>query len=138
MKFMKYALISLIAAIIADAAMVFAYPSPIATGLVYELSMNNKVDTEWRTKNTWTAQTYENYRTFTWMTNPCPNCKISAKPVSAGGDLYVGVVTTEGQKKQFTDPTTISSPNDYMLKIWRVDITLLTTSHSAMWTMNAK
>lgn len=137
MKFMKYALLTLVVAIITDAAMVLAYPSPSGTALYYELSKNSIQKTDWRTKNTWTPQTYQNTRTYTWLTDPCPNCKISAKPVDSGGDVYVAVVTSEGQTKQFTDPTSISSPNDYRLNIWRLDVTLLTTVHTAVWKMNA-
>ena len=137
MKFIKYSLLILLIAIASDALLVFAYPSPPYMSIIEQLQQNSISETDWRTKNTWTAQTYQNTDTFTWLTNPCLNCQICAKPEDIGGDMYVGVVTKQGQTKQFTDPTSISSPNDYKLKIWRVDTTLLTTYHYAKWTINA-
>lgn len=136
MKFLKYAILTLLVACITDAVLVSAYSSPSAYSFTRELSKNTSQWTEWRTKNTWTDQAYKNRRTYTWMTDPCPNCKVAAKPVDGDGDIYSGVVTSEGQTKTFTDTTAISAPNDFRLSIWRVDVTLLTTAHSATWTIN--
>ncbi len=134
MKFLKYALLTLILAIVTDVAFIYAAQPQVV--ISYALDKNAVQKTSYRTKDTWTAQYYENLETYTWLTNPCPNCKISAKPEDIDGNLYVGIVTSAGQKKQFTDPTTISSPNDYRLNIWRLDTTLLTTYHTAIWYIN--
>ena len=137
MKFIKYSLLTLFVAIVTDTALVLAYPSPSGTSYSLQLSATTGQWTEYRTKNTWSVQTYENISTFTWLTNPCPNCQIASKPGTSSGDLYVGVVTKIGQTKSFTDPTSISSPDDYRLYIYRFDTTLLTTYHRSVWMINA-
>ncbi len=136
MKFIKYAFLTLIIAIATDITVAFAYSSPSATAIYKELSKNTSQWTDYRTKNTWTTQKYENVRTYTWMTDPCPKCQVSAKPVTESGNVYVAVVTSEGDTKNFTAPSTVNSPDDYRLNIWRLDTTLLTTIHSSVWTIN--
>ncbi len=133
MKFMKYALITLIIAVATDILMIYAYPSPPSTSLVYQLKKNNIQQTDWKTKNTWTTQKYKNTRTYTILTDPCPNCYIASKPIDASGNVYQGIVTSEGQTQNFINS---ALPGDYRLNIWRSDPTLLTTIHSAIWTMN--
>lgn len=120
-----------------DIALVLAYPSPSGTAIYLELNKNQTQWSDWRTKNTWTTQTYENVRSYTWLTNPCPKCFVSAKPYDGLGNIFVAVTTTEGQIKDFGNPTNVNSPNDYRLKIWRTDHTLLTTIHSSVWMINA-
>lgn len=104
---------------------------------IIELSKNSIQNTSWRTKNTWITQSYNNKETYTWMTNPCPKCKIVAKPVDSAGNVYVAVVTTAGDTKNFTDPSSVNSPADYRLNVWRYDSTLLTTIHTSVWNINA-
>src|SRR5574344_2687121 len=89
MKFIKYSLLTLFVAIVTDTALVLAYPSPSGTSYSLQLSATTGQWTEYRTKNTWSVQTYENISTFTWLTNPCPNCQIASKPGTSSGDLYV-------------------------------------------------
>lgn len=137
MKFMKYALLTLLIAVATDIAIVFAYPDIYATVLVRELDKNNEQFTDYFTKHTWTTQTYENLSTYTWLTSPCETCKIGTRPYTEDGDYGVSIFTTLGQKKSMGDPTSFMEPNNYRLLIWRSDSTLLTTNHSAQWIMNA-
>jgi hypothetical protein len=90
----------------------------------------------YKTKNTWTTQKYKNLSAITWLTNPCNSCQIAAKLFTDAGDTDQGVVTTPGHSASFNANTMFSSPDDWRLAIWRVDFTLLTTSHTAMWYIN--
>lgn len=136
MKFIKYAILTFILASIVNTVLVFAYPSPSSTFLNHDLDKNNSQWTDYMTKYNWKLQTYENTDTFTWLTNPCSDCQIAAKPYTESGDIGVAVVTKEDQKKGFTDPTSFYAPDNYRLNIWRLDFTLLTTHHFSVWTIN--
>lgn len=111
------------------------YPSPVGTSFSKELDKNQAQYTFWRTKTNYSRQTYENLDTFTKLTDPCPNCKIGAKPFLDNGDFHSGIVTTLGHVGKFS--STSSTLGNYRLSVWRVDATLLTTYHSALWTMNS-
>lgn len=136
MKYFKYSILILVAAIITDTVITKAYSTPVNVSVNQDLPANDGVWTSLYTKNTWTSQTYKNVESSTWLTNPCPDCKIAAKPFTSGGDAFVAVITKMGEVKTFTDPTTISSPNDYKLYIYRFDTTLLTTHHKGTWKIN--
>lgn len=111
------------------------YPSPVGTSFSKELTKNQAQYTAWRTKTNYSTQTYENLDTFTKLTDPCPKCKIGAKPFLDNGDFHSGIVTTSGNVGKFS--STSSTLGNYRLSVWRVDTTLLTTYHSALWTMNS-
>ncbi len=136
MKFLKYAFIILLLAVISDTALVLAYATPSGVSIYKELVKNNSQWTDYKTKNTTTKQKYENIRTFTWLNDPCANCRIAAKPVDEAGDVYSAVVSTEGQTKTFDDLSHVNWPNNFRLNIWRLDISVLTTTHSAVWMIN--
>lgn len=134
MKFLKYALIIFVVALITDATIVLAGVPTV--GITHELDGVNVKKTSYYEKDTWTTQKYSNKTASTWLTDPCTSCQIGAKPGTSSGDLGSGVVTITGQTKSFTDPTSLSSPGTYRLSIWRVDATLLSTYHTAIWTLN--
>ena len=136
MKFIKIAFFTLLFAVVTDMVLVSAYPSPVGTGYSFDLDKNKAQWTSYRTKDTWSVQTYENLSALTILTNPCPNCQIAAKLFTESGDSGVAVITKPGQTKQFIDPTAFSSPGNYRVNVWRFDATLLTTHHTAMWMMN--
>ncbi len=138
MKFLKISFLTLIIAIIADMSIAFAYSTVSGTVFSLELDKNNAEWTDYRTKNTWSTMTYEHLNSFTWLTNPCPKCKVAAKPYTENGDIGVAVVTVTGDKKGFTNPTNFQTPDNYRLNIWRFDTTLLTTYHGSQWMINPK
>lgn len=135
MKFMKYSLIVLLISIAVESSLVFAYTSPTSTTISIELSKNTSKYTSYKTKNTYTTQSYNHTFSGTVLTSPCDSCKIMAKPYTADGDTFSGVLTTMGVTKNFPDDFS-KQPGDYRLNIWRYDSTLLTTEHTAVWTIN--
>lgn len=137
MKYLKYCFIILLIAVFTDAALVYAYDSPAISIFTLELKGNNSQYTDYKTKTTWTVQTYKNISTDTALTSPCTDCKIAAKPYNKNGDVGSGVITVAGQTKSFTDPTSINIPGDYRLNVWRYDFSLLTTLHNAAWNINS-
>lgn len=146
MKFLKYSVITLLVAVITDLSLVAAsYPTPSATvtGFVDLPANKTPVYTRWLTKNKNGFQTYYNSYTSTWLNNPCQNCQVATKPHNEAGVTWDGFATKMGDTQQFTHniATVLSSPydetyNNYRLSMFRADSTLLTTSHSGIWTIN--
>lgn len=135
MKLLKYSFITLIVALAVEGILVSAYSSPSSMQISKQLEANKLQYTGYVTKNTWVKQTYYNRDTYTPMTNPCPNCKISAKIWSDTGTSSGEIITTKGQTKG-TSETGTNSPGNYRVAIKRSDFTLLTTYHFATWNIN--
>lgn len=136
MKFLKYALSILAVAIITDAFIAKAYAAPTQVAVIRELVRNNSIFTDYKTKNTWSTQTYYNSKSYTWLTNPCPNCKVSVRPYTEGGDYGTTMETTTGKTVSLNRPTSFGSPDNYRLLIWRSDTTALDTHHEGIWKIN--
>lgn len=144
MKFLKYAMIALVLAVITDISLVAAYPTPSATQIgVIEIKKDSGVYSRWLTKNRDGLQTYENTFASTWLTSPCPNCIIGTIPYNESGTKWDGITTKMYQKKEFTHNISVvlddpfdKGYNNYRIYNFRVDATLLTTNHAAEWTIN--
>ena len=135
MKLFKYATIVLVVAIITDITVVLA-SEPSGLSIARDLVKNEQQFTEYRTKDTWTTQTYRHVASSTWLTNPCTDCKVASKPYTSSGDVGAAVVTVAGETKRFDDPSSMKNPDTYRLQLWRFDGTLLTTHHSSIWMIN--
>ncbi len=145
MKFLKYAGIALLVAVITDFSIAAAYPSPSATvtGIAQLPSNKDFVYTIWLTKNKDGLQKYLNRVTYTWLTDPCKDCIIGTKPSNEYGVTWEAITTKMGEEQAFTSniATVMHEPfgptyNNYRLGMFRVDYTLLTTNHGGTWTIN--
>ncbi len=136
MKFIKYALIIFAVAVMTDVVITKAYASPTQVTIVQELDKNNKSWTAYKTKNTSTTQTYYNDKSYTWLTNPCPDCKVAVRVYNENGDVGVTRITTTGETKSLNEPTSLSAPGNYRLAIWRYNATALSTHHQGVWKIN--
>lgn len=136
MKFLKYALAIFAVAIVTDAIVAKAYAAPSQVGIIRELVRNNSTFSDYKTKNTWTTQTYFNSKSYTWLTNPCPSCKVAVRPYTEDGDYGTTRITTTGQTVSLNSPTSFGSPNNYRLLIWRSDATAIDTHHEGVWKIN--
>ncbi len=137
MKFVKYAIMTLVLATVLDLSIVMAYKTVYNVPTRYDLDKNNAVYTDYYTKINWNTMTYTNDGAFTWLTNPCSTCKIATKLYTAGGDTAEATTTVTGETKPLA-PSSMSRPDDFKLKIWRFDPTLLTTVHGGNWIINPK
>ena len=137
MRFLKYAMLTLLVAIIADASLVFAYDSPTIQATNPQLQRNNPYYTSYVTKTTWTKQKYSNQDTYTALTNPCPKCIIETILYTDSGDKSMSFLNNAGDVFYFNDAESWTLPNNYRLYLRRYDITALTTYHWGLWYVNS-
>ena len=137
MKFLKYALITLILAVITDLTLVFAYDTGAVQSIHPELSGNNTYYTSYYTKTYETRQRYYNESTYTGLTNPCPDCKVQIRLHTDDGDFSIAYLSKTGSNTRFTDSTVWYLPNNYRLSLKRFDFSLLTTYHFGLWYVNS-
>ena len=130
MKIVKYALLTLLIAVITDIAIVLAYASPPSYNLIPTLIKNNSQYTPWLTKNVEKVQKYKNISSITPMTNPCTNCKI-ATSLTGSNTIF----SKMGEMKNFNELSYFAA--DYRIMIKRSDITAFNTYHSGTWYVNS-
>ncbi len=134
MKFIKYSLIILIAAIILNTGIVLASTTPSIHYLIPTLIRNKTQNTSTLTKNRGLNQGYKTVENHTTLTSPCPNCVIST---TLDGPYTKEAITTtsKDKRKNFNDKSGFSG--NYYITIKRSDKTVLNTRHSGEWYLNS-
>ena len=135
MKFVKYACLTLITAVVLDMALVFAYDAPAGVGLSFTLSGNTAQYSSTKTKTDYSYQKYENIGSHTAISSPCTSCQIASTMYMNGSATGGTIITVAGQIKKFDGNS--ASPDDYKVKVKRYDATLLSTSHTSFWTIRS-
>lgn len=136
MKFLKYAVLILLVAVVTDMALVSAYSSQSGIGISYTLNGNTATYTQYMTKINLLPQTYRNGSMDTALTHPCSNCKLAVRAHNENGDMSSAITMVMGETKTFNSPTSVNMEGNYRLEIWRYDFTLLDTYHNGYWTIN--
>jgi len=136
MKFLKYSIIILVVAVVTNYTLASAYASPSTVAIIVDLEKNEEQWTEYKTKTTWSTQTYEHISSITWLSNPCNDCLVRTISCQENGDCSGAVTTIAGQTRRIDNPTSINVPHNYRLNLKRDNWSALTTHHNARWNIN--
>lgn len=134
MRILKYALLTLLVAIITDGVMVYAVSTSSVFG-DFHLKGNVSQTGNYVGKEYYGQQKYVNLKTYTSLTNPCPNCHVTTTIIKSDGAASGGMTTATGDTTLFTN-TAIYDVGNYKLKQVRVELTALTTYHYYQWYIN--
>lgn len=129
MSLLKKALLLLAVAFALDGILVFA-----ATQKAYfsvSIEPGKSILSNYKTKDTYSKQTYKNTFTNTVLTSPCPNCVIAVKFEKSDGSSTERAVL---MNQEITcNVTGLWQPGKYRIRLRRSDPTALTTYTSGEW-----
>ena len=134
MKLLKYALLTLLVAIVTDGIVTYAVSTSSVFGS-YELSGNSQLVGNYAEKEYAGQQKYTNQKTYTALTNPCENCHVTVIVENSEGADSGGITLASGETGYFNNTATYVTGN-YRLKLRRVEASLLTTSNYYQWYIN--
>ena len=130
MSLLKKALLLLAIAFALDGIFVFAQTQK-AYFSVY-IDAGKSVTSSYRSKDSYSKQTYKNTYTNTLLTSPCPNCVIAVTFQRKDGASTERAVL---MNQEITcNVTGLWEPGQYRIKLRRSDPTALTTYTSGEWT----
>lgn len=130
MGLLKKALLLLTIAFVLDGVLVFAQAQKAFFSV--NIEVGKTVVSSYKTKDTYSKQTYKNTFTNTTLTSPCPNCVIAVTFQRKDGASTERAVL---MNQEITcNVTGLWEPGQYRIKLRRSDPTALTTYTSGEWT----
>lgn len=130
MSLLKKALLLLTIAFVLDGVLVFAQAQKAFFSV--NIEVGKTIVSNYKTKDTYSKQTYKNAFTNTALTSPCPNCVIAVTFQRKDGASTERAVL---MNQEITcNVTGLWEPGQYRIKLRRSDPTALTTYTAGEWT----
>lgn len=130
MSLLKKALLLLTIAFVLDGVLVFAQAQKAFFSV--NIEVGKTIVSNYKTKDTYSKQTYKNTFTNTALTSPCPNCVIAVTFQRKDGASTERAVL---MNQEITcNVTGLWEPGQYRIKLRRSDPTALTTYTAGEWT----